>query len=663
MPIISQIGAKHWRVRLVYAVLFALLLGGSVSMLFPLLLMLSGSVKSAADFDNISVYPQYWFDDQALFQKYAESKYLENIDLIEAHWGTRVGALQKIVPPAEKSEHLDEFIEWRKTCRWYWLGHSNVGHFLPINSRLFRAAMQEKFHSDLQAFRVEMELPIKTWNDIRPPPPNPFRFLNTDNPLVRAFNEFARTRPVEDRAIVNLDGKFVKTFLIPKYTTDVAEYNRTHKTAFKSYDDVFLSSRAPQESVAVREDWEKFVRTLLPLEYMRLDEKAGKAYRDFIAARYTEIAAYNAKFKTNLSSFAGLPLPLSAPDTRLAQVDWSQFIADDKICPAEWLEVYGPRQSFEEFVAAKRNVPAGKIAPLRMPIYQADYHDAMAQKSSLRSEFTTRNYEHVFEYVLMHGDGMWNTLIYCLLAIATSLTVNPLAAYSLSRFKPPSTYTVLLFCMATMAFPGEVTMIPGFLLKRSFPIWSLAGGFAAFLLTWFIAGQIKKGMQDTLRALIALGVATIAGAWAVPALFGDTSISLLNTFAVLVLPGMANGFSIFLLKGFFDSLPQELYEAADIDGASEWTKFWTFTMALSKPILAVIALDAFNGAYSAFMMALIIIPDQKMWTLMVWLYQLHSQVHAAVVFASITITAIPTLLIFVFCQNLIIRGIVVPTEK
>src|SRR5205807_807658 len=158
------------------------------------------------------------------------------------------------------------------------------------------------------------------------------------------------------------------------------------------------------------------------------------------------------------------------------------------------------------------------------------------------------------------GNGIRNTAIFCALLVLTNLIVNPLAAYALSRYKPPSAYKILLFCMATMAFPAEVTMIPSFLMLRN--------------------------------------------------------LGLLNTFWALVLPGMANGFSIFLLKGFFDSLPQELYEAADIDGASEWTKFWTFTMALSKPILAVIALDAFNGAYSAFMMALIIIPDQKMWTLM-----------------------------------------------
>jgi len=140
-------------------------------------------------------------------------------------------------------------------------------------------------------------------------------------------------------------------------------------------------------------------------------------------------------------------------------------------------------------------------------------------------------------------------------------------------------------------------------------------------------------------------------------------LGLLNTFAALVLPTTINGMLIFLLKGFFDSMPKELYEAAELDGAGEWTKFWTLTITLSKPILAVIALGAFTGAYSAFMMALIIIPDPEMWTIMVWIFQLQSQSHGAVVYASIVLAALPTFLVFAFCQNLIIRGIVVPTEK
>jgi multiple sugar transport system permease protein len=130
-----------------------------------------------------------------------------------------------------------------------------------------------------------------------------------------------------------------------------------------------------------------------------------------------------------------------------------------------------------------------------------------------------------------------------------------------------------------------------------------------------------------------------------------------------VLPGLANGYAIFLLKGFFDSLPQELYESAALDGAGELRIFWQITMSLSKPILAVIGLQAFTVAYSNFMFALLICQDEKMWTLMVWLYQLQQRSGPGVIYASLLVAAIPTLLIFVFAQNIIMRGIVVPVEK
>src|SRR5262249_20128217 len=127
----------------------------------------------------------------------------------------------------------------------------------------------------------------------------------------------------------------------------------------------------------------------------------------------------------------------------------------------------------------------------------------------------------------------------------------------------------------------------------------------------------RRSARPILRNCVAIGAGILAGWWLVPLLVSRmfdgaaSTVSLLNTFWALVLPGMANGFSIFLLKGFFDSLPRELYEAADIDGANEWTKFWTLTMNLSRPILAVLALGAFTAAYSEFMMALVIVPDQK----------------------------------------------------
>ena len=243
--------------------------------------------------------------------------------------------------------------------------------------------------------------------------------------------------------------------------------------------------------------------------------------------------------------------------------------------------------------------------------------------------------------------------------------VNPLAAYALSRFKLPGTYQILLFCMSTMAFPGEVSMIPAFILMKRFPLWPLVGGVLAMALVYALLARLAPRLRMRWLALVALAAGLLVGGAALPLALGPEAsrVSLLNTFAALILPGAANGYFIFLLKGFFDSMPKELYEAAELDGAGEWTKFWTLTITLSKPILAVIALGAFTGAYSAFMMALIIIPDPEMWTIMVWIFQLQSQSHGAVVYASIVLAALPTFLVFAFCQNLIIRGIVVPTEK
>ena len=231
----------------------------------------------------------------------------------------------------------------------------------------------------------------------------------------------------------------------------------------------------------------------------------------------------------------------------------------------------------------------------------------LKNKSFLIKEYLKRNYLMVMDTLFTNGNAAMNTLIYCFLAVLAALLVNPLCAYGLSRFKPASSYKILLFLMLPMAFPGMVLGIPQFLLIKDF--------------------------------------------------------GLLNTFAALILPSMAQGYSIFLLKGFFDSLPKELFESAAIDGASEWTVFWHIAMSLSTPILSVIALGAFTGAYGNFMLAFLLCQEKSMWTMMVYLYQLQQRSSQAVGFAALIIAAIPTLIVFIFCQNIIIKGIVVPTEK
>lgn len=468
-----------------------------------------------------------------------------------------------------------------------------------------------------------------------------------------------------------------QSFLERKYNNDITALAKAHAIAPEPGQQPTFQKAAYIQ--VVREDWERFVREKIKVVYVLMDESLSPCYRQFLKARWTRegsphalsvadaLADLNKKYDTNYRSFDDIPfstaVPLVKGDRTSPQTDWGAFLSDVKECPVEMLRVYGPRQMFDEFRVSKHGIAAISES-LNLPIAQADYMDAMSMTSDLRWEFSGRNYKYVLEYILLHGRGIMNTLIYVILAIGTALLVNPLAAYALSRYKPRSTYKILLFCMATMAFPGEVTMIPAFLLMRKFPLWGIVGGVIAFFVVLWLLSKVLPKVSEILRMTLALGVALFIGVGVIPMMMGRSmNVSLLNTFAALVLPHMANGFFIFLLKGFFDSLPRELYEAASLDGAGEWTKFWTITMNLSKPILAVIALDAFTAAYSAFMMALIIIPDQNMWTLMVWIFQLQSQAHQGVVYASLVIAAIPTLLVFTLCQNIIIRGIVVPTEK
>ena len=219
------------------------------------------------------------------------------------------------------------------------------------------------------------------------------------------------------------------------------------------------------------------------------------------------------------------------------------------------------------------------------------------------------NYKSVVQFLVQRGRAFQNTLLLVALSILVSLVLNPLAAYGLSRYPGKHGRATLLVMVLTIAFPAEVAMIPSFLLLRD--------------------------------------------------------LNLLNTYAALILPGAVSGFSVFLLKGFFDGLPEELFESATIDGVSELEVFWNVAMPLSRPILALTALGTFTATYGGYMWALLVCQDPQMWTLMVWLFQFQMNYAGYPWFgmAAFVIASIPTLLVFVFCQWIILQGIIIPTEK
>lgn len=334
-------------------------------------------------------------------------------------------------------------------------------------------------------------------------------------------------------------------------------------------------------------------------------------YRSFFDVSVSALARHEFLHpgQTNLCSATETPAWRQAVDAWQRQADRNRD--EDPARYATWLEL--KHAYISEALQAGDHI--SRTLPVNLAADRDEIRNALAiqfvdhgWRDFLSDAFA--NYRTVGDYLFVRGRAFANTLILVILSILASLTVNPLAAYALSRFRLRGAERILLFLLATMAFPAAVTAIPGFLLLRD--------------------------------------------------------LGLLNTFAALVLPTVASGMSIFILKGFFDALPRELYEAATIDGAGEWTVFRRITLPMTTPILAVNALNAFIHAYASWEWAFLVCSKESHWTLAVWMYQMASSTFISqpwCIMAGFVLISIPTAVVFLLCQKVILRGIVLPSMK
>jgi multiple sugar transport system permease protein len=198
-----------------------------------------------------------------------------------------------------------------------------------------------------------------------------------------------------------------------------------------------------------------------------------------------------------------------------------------------------------------------------------------------------------------------NTLTVCVLGVIGSVLSNALVAYGFARLKWPGRDWLFALTLATMMIPGQVLMVPLYTVFRS--------------LGW---------------------VGTLQPLW-VPAFFGGA-------------------FNIFLMRQFFLTIPEELTEAARIDGCSDWSIFWRIILPLSKPVLAVVALFTFLGGWNDFMGPLIYLTRKHTFTLALALqsYQSrHNGVQWNYLMAASVVVILPIVVLFFLTQKTFIRGI------
>ncbi len=197
-----------------------------------------------------------------------------------------------------------------------------------------------------------------------------------------------------------------------------------------------------------------------------------------------------------------------------------------------------------------------------------------------------------------------NSLLLCASNIVGVLFSCPLAAYAFSRLQWPGRDLVFFLMFATILLPAQVTMIPVYLIFRN--------------LGW------------------------------------------LNTYWPLIVPAfLGNPFYIFLLRQFFLGIPQDLSDAARVDGAGELGIFRRVILPLSIPVLVAVSLFTFVDVWKDFLGPLIYLNDPSMWTLGIGLEQFLSANGAEwnLLMAAAVLFSVPIFVIFIFLQRLFLEGV------
>lgn len=201
------------------------------------------------------------------------------------------------------------------------------------------------------------------------------------------------------------------------------------------------------------------------------------------------------------------------------------------------------------------------------------------------------------------GWYFFNSAFTAIVQVLAGMVVASMAAFALARIPFWGREIVFILVIGTLMIPGEVLLIPNYV------------------------------------TLARLG-------W-------------INTYAALIVPFVASAFGIFLLRQFFSTLPQELFDAARIDGASWFTQLWTVALPLATPGLVTYALFSFLGSWNALLWPLIVTNSERMRTIQVGLRYFVDEAgtdYGALMAAS-TLAVLPIIIGFFFVQKQFIQGI------
>lgn len=217
--------------------------------------------------------------------------------------------------------------------------------------------------------------------------------------------------------------------------------------------------------------------------------------------------------------------------------------------------------------------------------------------------FTLDNYKKIFIQEPLFGRWLLNSVFVAVCVTVLNVLCNSMAGYALARMHFPGNRFWFLLILAVLMIPGQVTLIPSYLILKT--------------LGW------------------------------------------LNSYQGLIVPNVVNASFIFMMRQFFISFPKELEEAAALDGLSRYETLFQIVLPLAKPALAAQAIFIFMGSWNNFLMPLLILSSQDMFTLPLGLNTFKGQYisYWNYIMAASMVFTLPALVIYAFFNRYFIQGV------
>ncbi|MEW6711006.1 MAG: carbohydrate ABC transporter permease [Candidatus Riflebacteria bacterium] len=234
--------------------------------------------------------------------------------------------------------------------------------------------------------------------------------------------------------------------------------------------------------------------------------------------------------------------------------------------------------------------------------FKAEVEITSAASAFFPENWTLDNYRHLASIFNVWGH-LLNSLLFAGGVTLISLVLNALAAYAFACIEFPGREKLFSLLLLTMFVPSQVTLIPTFLILKY--------------------------------------------------------LGLLNTLVGLILPGSASVVGIFLLRQFMKELPMEILDQAEIDGCSDFQKFFRIILPLSKPSLMTLAVFTFVGCWNEFLGPLVVMLKESGYPIPVALATLRGthQTEWGMLMAGAVMTMLPSIVVFLLAQRYYLEGI------